>query len=392
MPNTALNPAGMTLALVRNPEAFFAMRAEWDDLMLESNAAVFNSWEWLYPWYKHMGRGRDLRILTARDETGRLVGVMPLCLQRMWMGGRTLRRLAFLGETHLGSDYLDIIARRDCEQEVTAAFVRALKRSSRTWDVLDLLDVNSQSLTLRALRDAFEQGEYCVEVSPRSICPCETFKPSETFDGFLRRTKRRANYRRRKKWLEQQPGYRITCETEPENVSKALDELMRLHALRWAVEGGSEAINSAKVIAFHRDATRLLAERGLIRMFVMEVEGRAVASVYGIVHNATFHYYQSGRDPEWHSKSVGLVLVGETFRSSLEAGLRSYDFLQGEEHFKSEWTSDHKETVGIRIYRSQGIGMWLGRREHAIRVVKDYAKRVLPEKWAHRLTHWLHKF
>ena len=77
----------------------------------------------------------------------------------------------------------------------------------------------------------------------------------------------------------------------------------------------------------------------------MKVGGQAVASVYGILHRDTFIYFQSGYDPEWRNRSVGLVLVGETFKDAIEAGLTEYDFLRGTETYKSDWTTKQRRTV-----------------------------------------------
>jgi CelD/BcsL family acetyltransferase involved in cellulose biosynthesis len=283
---------------------------------------------------------------------------------------------------------MDVVARRGLVEQVTTCFVAALANSSSTWDILDLHDMDSASPTLAALYRTFAQGEYVVHVSEQSVCPYEVFAHDESFESFSRRIKRRSTYRRRKNWLEKQPGYRVSIATEPEAVDRAFSHFLRLHSLRWQEDGGSQALSNPRLIAFHRDAARMLAEGGRVRIYTMEVGGRPVASVYGIVHNNTFHYYQSGRDPEWQEKSVGMVLVGETFKDSIELSLCAFDFLQGAEPFKADWASGVKHTVGVRIYKVNGIGRWLDRREWAIKAAKDYAKRVLPEHLVHRLRVW----
>ena len=63
-----------------------------------------------------------------------------------------------------------------------------------------------------------------------------------------------------------------------------------------------------------------------------------VASVYGLVDRGSFIYFQAGYDPEWRNKSVGLVLVGETFKDAIEGGLTEYDFLRGTETYGA-WIS-----------------------------------------------------
>lgn len=373
------------VAVVREGGRFASMRAEWDALLDASDAGIFNSWEWLYSWYRWLGADRALRILTARDADGALVGLLPLGLETRRVAGRRLRRLAFLGETHVGSDYLDVVARRGYEQVVTAAFAAALHERRGEWDVLDLLDFAAESPTLPTLRAAFAAPTFVTQLTERSICPYEPFAPGETWPVFLRRTRRRENFQRRRKWLEAQPDYRIEKAEDPADLDRALVAFLRLHAARWATDGGSQAITNRKVEAFHRDATRLLAERGQLCLYTMRVGDEAVASVYGIVHHDTFIYYLSGYDPEWGSKSVGLVLIGETFRDSLERGLHAYDFLSGSEPYKADWTTQQRQTVALRIYPAKGVGAWLTRQEEASRTMRAFMKKNLPAKWTEKL-------
>lgn len=369
--------SGVSYGVERTKQGFAAMRGAWADLLDDSDAGVFNSWEWLYPWYSRIEADRTLYIHTAHDDEGRLVGLMPLCIERRRVMGRALRRLSFFGDTEIGSDYLDVVARRGHES-VTRAFIGRLRETSSEWDVLDLLDMDSESPTVRVLQEVFGDGAYVVEISEGSVCPCETFVPGESSEEFLRRTRRYDNYVRRRKWLQKQPGYRIEVATEPDEVAGPLSEFMRLHALRWAEDGGSQGITGPDVEAFHRDATQYLAERGQLRLYTMKVGDKAVASVYGIVHDGTFIYYQSGRDPEWQSKSVGLVLVGETFKDSIEAGLSRYDFLRGLEPYKADWVTQERKTVGVRVYKRGGKGALLTQSERATKAARRILKQALP--------------
>jgi CelD/BcsL family acetyltransferase involved in cellulose biosynthesis len=82
---------------------------------------------------------------------------------------------------------------------------------------------------------------------------------------------------------------------------------------------------------------------------------------------------------------VGLVLVGETFRDALEAGLTDYDFLRGTETYKSDWTTKQRRTVSLRILSPDGDGEWFVRREQGMRQVREVAKRLLPQDAVERV-------
>ncbi|XXF80871.1 GNAT family N-acetyltransferase [Myxococcaceae bacterium GXIMD 01537] len=373
----------LQVSTLRDVSRMAAMRAEWDALLQESNAGAFNAWEWVYPWCRRVAPERQPFVLMARDRSGTLVGLLALGLDERRVLGRRVRRLAFLGETHVGSDYLDVVARRGAEDAVTRAFASVLRDAEGKWDVLDLTDLREDSPTVAALSEAFADRE--VMLDARYVCPYETLDPRESFDAFLQRTGRRDNYLRRRRWLERQEGYRIERVEAPGELAGPMTEFFRLHASRWAADGGSQGIKGSGVEAFHRDATQYLAERGRLRFYTMKVWGRAVASVYGLVHRGTFIYFQSGYDPSWRHRSVGLVLVGETFRDALAEGLTEYDFLRGTETYKSDWVTKQRRTVSLRIHAASGAGRWFTSAEDAARRMRGAVKQVMPERFVERV-------
>ena len=380
-------PAGETVAVsvlaVETGAGFAQLREEWRALLQESGASVFNSWEWLYPWYRRIGSARRLCLLTARTADGKLVGLLPLAREERKPFGHLVRRLAFLGESHVGSDYLDVLAVPALRRRVTEEFAHALRNGQDSWDVLDLLDLCEDSPTLGFLHHAFDGYEQ--QTTTRYVCPYEPLAVGEPFDDFLKRTARRDIFLRRKRWLEKQEGFAIERTERPEKLAAPMAEFFRLHRLRWASEGGSQGIKGPSVEAFHRDATELLAEGGETALYTLRVGRQAVASVYALIHGGKFYYFQSGYDPAWRSRSVGLVLIGETFRDALARGLTEYDFLRGTETYKSEWVSRTRETRALRIHPRGGAGAWLTRDEVWSKTVRDGLKAVLPGELTERI-------
>jgi hypothetical protein len=180
----------LEVGAVGSASALAGMRAEWGALLDASDAGPFNAWEWLYPWCRRIGLDRRPLVLTARDRTGALVGLMPLAVEYRGVAGVPVRRLSFLGETHVGSDYLDVVARRGHEREVARAFGRMLHALRDEWDVLDLTDLREGSPTVDVLREVFSGQD--VRVAERYVCPYDTLTPAEPFDAFLKQAHRPA--------------------------------------------------------------------------------------------------------------------------------------------------------------------------------------------------------
>lgn len=373
------------VTVVRDRAGLCALREEWGALLERSGAGIFNAWEWLQPWSERIGEGREPYVLVARDGApgpgeGRLVGLLPLSIETRRTGPVQVRMLRFWGDERVGSDYLDVVAERGREEEIARAFGESLRRHEADWDLLELWDLDEDSPTPGWLGECFGP-EFEKRGWERNTCPWERFEEGETFEAFLKRTRRRDNYLRRRKWLEKQPGYRIeiTTSPSPSALARPLAEFFRLHGMRWEEDGGSSGINGPATESFHRDATMLLAERGKLRLYTMWMGEVAVASVYGIVHGDRFHYYQSGLDPAWRPKSVGLVLVGATFEDALSLGLKEYDFLRGTEGYKADWVSRSRKTVGFRVWAKAGAGARWVTLDDGAAAVRGVVKRLMPK-------------
>ena len=115
--------------------------------------------------------------------------------------------------------------------------------------------------------------------------------------------------------------------------------LGELHEARWGAEGSGRLQRRPR--RFPPGLRRAALERGWLRLWLAEVDGKAVAAWYGFRFGDAEWYYQSGRDPDWDKDSVGLVLLAHTIREAFDDGLRTYRLLRGGESYKDRFaTSD----------------------------------------------------
>ena len=365
----------MVVEQVSDGERFAGMRGAWEELLAESDASVFSSWAWLHSWYRRWGEGRQLFLLVARDEGGRLLGVLPLYLERRRSLGKICRKLRLLGDEGVGSDHLGPVVRRDAEAEVLAGWARWLLAHRAEWDLLELLDVDTDAAWLPPLCAPLRAAGLGFLEEPRCTCPFDTFEAGLGFEQYLARTKRAENYRRRRRWLERQTGYRIDRVERGGQLEEALAIFLRLHGMRWQERS---AVTQPGVEAFHREAVPLLASAGHLRLYTMWVGGSAVASVYALRGNGVLSYFNAGYDLAWRDKSVGLVLLGATFQDAIEEGFREYDFLRGMEPYKQDWASKVRQTIGVRAWWQDGPGAWDNRARQLDRGTREALRSVLP--------------
>ena len=126
--------------MLRETRGFASLQEEWDELYQSCPSATpFQSWEWLYSWWKVYGEGYyELRLITVRSEEGLLVGLLPLMVRR--------GRLLLLGDKvnilyrHVMTPYKDVLVREGWEEPVARAAARSLKEMGGWW-VADLQEL-----------------------------------------------------------------------------------------------------------------------------------------------------------------------------------------------------------------------------------------------------------
>jgi len=345
----------LTINVVENEHEFAAMRDEWTELLSSSSAdTIFLSWEWLHTWWNHFGAGRRLFIVTARSAA-RLVAIAPLVVRRVWVGPVLVPILEFAGTGTIGSDYLDIIVRRDCENEAVNALVAFLARGRMS---MRLPRISESSGLARFLATGLDDLGWTSIGAKTEVCPFIDLN-GLSFDEYLGTlgSSHRYNFKRRLRNLTRDHDVEVAYAVTDDERREMLAHVVDLHLRRWNPRGGSDAFNGAEVLAFHEEFSGLAQQRGWLRLFVIRIDGQAAAAFYGFRYGHRFHFYQSGFDPQFVRSSVGLVLIGLSIRDAIAEGAAEYDMLHGDESYKFLWSKTLRQLIRLDVYPPGGMGL-----------------------------------
>jgi CelD/BcsL family acetyltransferase involved in cellulose biosynthesis len=297
-----------------------AIRDDWSRLA-EASGNVFSTPEWAEAWLRHLGDGHEPWIAVARGGDGRAVAIVPLTVRRE----RRLRTAGLLGAGP--ADELAPVCAPDDIELAADAFREALHERGRDW-----------SLFVGATMPTGWGERLDGDVREREASPVLRLDGT-SFDDFLAGRSRnfREQVRRRERKLarEHELSFRLT--TDPERLDADLDTLIALHDARW---GGTTGTFAGPLGDFHRDFARAALERGWLRLWIAELDGKPAAAWYGLRYGGDEWFYQSGRDPELERTSVGFVLLSHTVREAANDGVRTYRLLRGDEGYKGRWASD----------------------------------------------------
>jgi CelD/BcsL family acetyltransferase involved in cellulose biosynthesis len=302
----------MNLGLERVP-TLQALREEWGALT-STSANIFGTWEFADTWWRHLGLGRTLHLYACRDGD-RLVAILPLFAWRE----RPVRVLRFLGARE-GDELGPIHA--GLEPTTLAAALNEAGARSRA-DVVLAEHLPGDQDWARVLHGRHLRRE------GNPVLPFET----RDWDDYLagRSPNFRSNLRRRARRLAEQHDVRFR---NAAGDRADFELLFKLHNARWGRE-----TRYSRHRCFHAAFGRLAAERGWLRLWILELDGRPVAACQGFRFGGTESYYQAGRNPALDPFAVGLLTLAHSVRSAMEDGRREYRFLRGSEPYKYQFTS-----------------------------------------------------
>ena len=303
-----------------------AIDGEWSALA-QACGNVFSTPEWASSWWRHHGARVVPLVFACRADDGTLAAVLPLYV---WTK-RRVRIARFIGTGP--ADQLGPVS-APCHRAFAAEALRMVSETAEI-DVL-LAELLPGDETWRTAFGA----PLRVESSP-------TISLASGWEGYLaaRSSNLRQQIRRRERRLRRDHALRFRLAGDAASLQNDLDVLFSLHRARWG-KGGSAFLPWER---FHRDFATVALERGWLRLWFLDLDGRAVAAWYGFRFAGIESYYQAGRDPSQGDESVGFVLLAHTIREAARDGMREYRLLRGSEPFKRRFADSDSglETFAI---------------------------------------------
>ncbi|MBI4789505.1 MAG: GNAT family N-acetyltransferase [Chloroflexi bacterium] len=329
---------------------FDRLKPEWNDLLRRSvSDTLFLTWEWQTTWWRNLGRGA-LRIITVRDDAGRLVGLLPLFADPPPDSGPSdtaaPNTLSLIGGLDV-SDYLDALVARGFEPSVYAAILNALARPDfPAWDHLQMCALPSGSPTHTQFRAMAERCGYQVEQRLHDVSPLIALPP--TWDEYLAALdkKQRHEIRRKLRRLDEQDG-RWYVAGAGDDLGAAVADFIRLHQKSHP---DKQLFMDAPMQRFFLELAQIGAAHDWLRLEFIEIGGERAAAAFTFVYGAQVLVYNSGYEPQKYGHlGVGMALFALSIRHAIAEGRRVYDFLRGDEEYKYRFGAQDTNVYELHV-------------------------------------------
>ena len=327
------------VACIEREGEWQALEADWRRLVRESeNATLFSDWEWTRTWWEvFSGPEYRLKILVV-SSAGRVVGIVPLCVfPAAYAGGiiaaRVLRLLGSgeAAQDEVSTEYADFIVSPGFEADVAMESARFVFGDlGRDWDIAVFDNILEHAAILEHFLPAAAMHGARQFVSP--IGRRYFAALPEDWETYLAKVSKRtrSNLLAAQRRFARLTGADVELHCGGGEVLRAFDRLAALHSERWRAQGLSGAFASARFVDFHRRFLNRMQHQGQegARLWILTIDDRDVAAVYGLEQHGQLHIYQTGIDPRiYKNLSPGLLLLAHAISWSIERRLRIFDLM-----------------------------------------------------------------
>ncbi len=372
-----------------------AIADSWDQLLSQSlNNSYSLSWTWLSHWLNvYLGNDRLLCVLVYDDA--RLVGIAPFWVKKLrQLGIGRLRILRFIGSEEVCADHLDLIISRKNSKAICAAIWEELHGPLRKeWDFWEYNFVPAMSPVLQSLTELADKDNRCLSmnITGFTICPYAMLPDSwETYITSISRSSR-GNLKTSTELLTKAGNLQLRICDSHESLPGYLETHMDLHRKSWNDRGQDGSYTTETFKRFHRELSQDLLSRGQLMLCSLELDGVAIGSFYGFIHEKVIYYYLLGVNRAAVPKAgIGRVLLGKCIEAAIGRKCTEFDMLRGFEEYKYYWTDTERRELLITFHNRSINALIFILRQFVNRFSKQVGKVLLGGK-TKAVKQWLGK-
>jgi len=319
----------------------------WNNLLGWSlDNSPFQTFEWLTSWWKSFGAGKRLYVLVAYQNEDEIpVGVAPL----MQTKNKNLRVLKFIA--HGISDYPDFICDKNHE-EVIKSFLFFLNEHKQDWDLIVLRDIPSKGNYINFLDDLAKGFGFKIVLSRSGVYP---FIPLiGSWNSYL--SLRSSHWRRILKQKETRIikdgiKYQIKCLSPDAFTYEIFEDIIKIEKNSWKIKAGAAKIQKEDQKYFYFSFLSEFAKKEWLNLWLCYFNEKPVAYLINFDYNQKIWVYNIAYDENFSHYSPGTILIKYALEDAFRRGKKEFDFMRGDEEFKSRWTSEKRESYQLIFYR-----------------------------------------
>lgn len=361
-------PPHLKVKCVRNEARFMALQDSWNTLAKKTNSDnVFLRHEWFVAAWEWAKDDAQLSIMCVWRQNS-IIGICPLVRRAQRVCGLKLWRLEFL--TVPDTQYCDFLGASADTRDILEAVSGALQQTQHFWDSCALSHLEQHSLAGQ-LPYALQRKALKFALSDFGGNPFVNLAGDwESFYAQRSRRLKKSNnlIANRLKRLGKIEVLWIK-EVEAQGLESLIQTLVSISALSWKTQTGL-SLNHPKPQRFIRTLSRLANDNNWLSVWVLNLDGKAIAMEYQLRYQNHVHALRADFDEQYSQQSPGAYLNWKIMENLFNSGIKSYFMGPGKNPYKLRWSEQIRLLRRLEIYSNS----WRGRVLH---ILQTYVRPML---------------
>ena len=303
-----------------NEESFASLASLWSEARYNLNwGSIFMLPAWLHVWWDSFGSAAELYLRAVRQKE-QAIGIAPLYIKD--------DTVSFVGSADV-CDYLDFIVADGMAKDFFSVLLDDL--ASKNIRQLNLEALRPDSVALTKLVPLAEKRGY--EVASRQMDVSIEMDLPSSWDEYLAELskKQRHEVRRKLRRLWEVGGVEYRFIEAGQEAGDLTDTFLKLFSLSHEDKAG---FMTDRMKIFFKLLAEAMAEIGLLRFGVLEMDKQIMAMIMGFDYDDTMYLYNNVYASQYNTLSVGLLSKVLCLKESIHMGKKKWDFLRGREPYK----------------------------------------------------------
>lgn len=304
--------------------------------------------QWFSTLYETvLNEALKLRIYVVCDDTGDVLAILYCGIERE--GGRLVSLTNYYSQVYAPVAFVD----QSQLTAVTRCLVEYIAAERPRWKDIEFRYFREDRPEFQLLIDGFARCGYFVhpfsqynnwyyEVKDQTFAEYFDSRPSRLKNTYKRKNKKLAK--------DHQVEIRV-FDRDATEIEQGIADYTSVYNSSW------------KEPEPFRDFTpgliRVCARLGILRLGILYVDTRPVATQLWITTNSKSIIYKLCYDEAYKKQSVGTILSHELFRIAIdEDGVREIDYGVGDEAYKRDWMEGVRQISGLEAISEKALTGW----------------------------------
>ena len=337
-------------------EDMAAIEQDWRTFEPQADCTVFQSFDWLSTWQRHIGARYGVRpaLVVAYDAGGAILCVLPLAVCSAGLA----RELTWLG-SELCDYNAPLLAPGFSERLDRARFLALWTEITKLVQANPRLHYDTIILTKMPEKvgvQANPMRHLGGTINPSGAYLTHLSGDWETFYSAKRSSATRRRDRTKRKKLSEMGKVRYVEPAAGAETLQTLDTLMAQKARSFAHMGVANLFAKPGYAEFYRAIASDPALRPLVHISRLDVGAIPAAVNLGLTYrDCYYHLLASYDDGDVSRFGPGAAHLHDLMHQAIDRGLRVFDFTIGDERYKRDWCDTE-----LKLYDYIAAATWRG--------------------------------